>query len=284
MPLFTHVEIWPPTGWPDRIWPYDQPDEALEDAFLRASRPVCELYDQALRELAHEGLRGMLRLGCGRRRDGGQSVEVGVSSSKPRDVPGEMGFVRLPLSAGELTPRALSQLALATVHAAVLELAKIRNWDPAPFAICLRQAQDADLVYTMEGPWKTSPGRSWQARSVYRLPPGDGHGSCTLELRRTSTDDVTACSPPSIAFSTGEGFKRSIKTLRWSGKDLVTVTPYSGLGTAYHSGHVAAARSTDDTWSFENRDDVTVRWPHGPVIAAEADRHDQLPPIEVVPY
>ena len=207
-----------------------------------------------------------------------------MSSRKPKDVPGETGFVRLPLSAGELTPQALSQLALASVHAAVLELARIRNWDPTLFAICLRRAQEANLVYTVQGPWKTSPGRSWQARSTYQLPPGDGHGSCVLELRRPSTDDATARSPASAAFSTGEGFKRSMKTLRWSGKDLVTVTPYCGLGTAWYSGLIAAVRGNDDTWSFENRDDVIVRWPHGPGIAAEENRHDRLPSIEVVPY
>lgn len=281
MPRFTHVEVYPPTGWPERRWGGEEEITAVQDAFLRASRPVCELYDESLRELKVEGLRGMLRLGCGHQPWFPDRVEVVIHVGKPYDSPGEMGAVRLCDSVGELTQRARAALSLEAVHAAVLELARVRAWDPAPFEQCRRHVIEREYVQSVASPWKSNPGNRWQARTVYRLAPDDGFGRCWLEVRGGAAPELVERGPEAVAFCTYEGFKRSMKTLRWSSKDEVGATPYCGLGTAWYSGRLGASRC-DGAWMFEAVDEVTVRVPHGEGISPVGEAHETLPEVRTV--
>ncbi len=261
MPRFTHVEIHPPTGHPDQLW--DEGDDRSADAFARSARGVCELYDEALAALRVPAPRGMLRLVVWSHQGGTRDLEVLVHAGSTRDLPGEVAGLRLPDVVGELAPPARAELALATVHAAVLRLAEVRGWDPAPFEACRRHVVDAGFVYRWASPWKASPGRRWEARGTFRLTPDDGYGRVRLEVReRGAGDGPVSHSPEAVAFSTAAGFRRSAGSLRWQGPAEVGLTPYAGLGPAYWSGSLRAS-AVDGAWAFAVRDDVVVRSPTG---------------------
>src|SRR4051794_5754153 len=136
MSRFNYVEVFPPTGYPGRLmgWPHSTP---IEDAFLRASRPVTELYSQALEELDIKGYRAMLRLTCDvEDEQGSMEVRVRVLSDRPRDLPGEVGFIQLPPQIGRLDAKGRARVALESVHLAILLLAEARGWDRRLFQRC----------------------------------------------------------------------------------------------------------------------------------------------------
>jgi hypothetical protein len=61
------IDVWPPTGFPDRPW-LEQPDE---DAFARSARSVCELYSESVRLAGVQARHSELRLAC--HHDGGRA-------------------------------------------------------------------------------------------------------------------------------------------------------------------------------------------------------------------
>jgi hypothetical protein len=274
MPTFNYVEIYPPTGWPDKLWGGERPDP-VRDAFLRSSRCVVELYSEQLARCRVPGLRSMLRLtGVHRTVGDSPNVEVLLWSDKPRDLPGEMGFVAVPTAVGDLGPADRARVALEAVHAAVRELAGLRGWDPALVDTCYRHVLEEGFVFSWDSPWKASPDRRHVARATFRLGPQDGFGRVRLEVRRREDTGETEASPPALAFCTSPGFKRSAKTLRWSESSRVAMTPFGGWPS---SGHLGASLETDG-WTFDVRDDVAILQPASERVSTLS----ALPRVEVV--
>jgi len=237
--------------------------DPIQDAFLRASRPVSELYSEALADLDVDGYRSTLRLTC--RTTDENAVRVSVMSSKIGFVD-ELGSIALPRAVGRLDARGRARLALEAIHAAVLVLADCRSWDAAQFQRCYDHVVANDFEFRWNGVWKSSPDRRHQARATYRLAADDGFGRVRLSVRETRSGDVVASSDEAVAFCTSKGFGRSARTLRWVGSDHVELTPYVGL-LGERSGALAARRGPDG-WSITLRDDVVVRRPEGGADAA----------------
>jgi hypothetical protein len=263
-------------------WPHGFP---VKDAFLRASRPVCELYSQALATLDVQGYRSMLRLrpwfpeeeDPNRYQIDPQEVQVWVLPEKPWEGPGELGTIRGTSAVATLTATGRAALVLEAIHACVLQLAGYRGWDVAQFQGCYDHVLAHDFEYRYESPWKSSPDRRSQARAVYTLTPHDGFGRVTLEVAERS-GDASVRSGEAIAFCTSQGFARSAKTLRWTGSSQVALTPYIALGPA--SGLLAATLD-DSEWTFEVRDDVSVRPPVG-AVNNDLKAPQQLPRVVAV--
>ena len=273
-----HVEIWPPTGPPDAIWQSDGENEPILDAFLRSSRVTCELYSHALRESPLVGPRSMLRLGASVHEEL-SSVEVSVDPKAPRDVPGEVGWVRLCRSVGELTPTALSLLALRVIDAAMRHLAPYRGWEIVELGRCYSKVVSRDFKFETCGPWKSSPDRRWRARTRYQLLSGTGFGTCRIELEDTNRAHIpVVVGTPTPAFCSSEGFARSAKTLRWTSSSQVTVIPFCGQGRALYLGLSSAVKSGDE-WEFVHHSPVSVRQPAGAGVASVHDRHSRLPDV-----
>lgn len=236
MARFTHVEVYPPTGYPDRLQD-GRGSNPIKDAFIRSSRCVTWLYDEALTDLGIAGYKSMLRLFCGHDpRRTPDRVEVVVFPQKPYDAPGEMGAIRIPLAIGRLDARQRAVVALEAVHTVVLALGGFRGWDIEQFRRCYDHVVANDFGYRWASPWKASPGRRHETRVVFRLPPDDGWGRVRLEVKTRGVDGPVAVSDEAIAYSTAAGFQRSAKTLRWVDGTDVAATPYCGLGSPDYSG------------------------------------------------
>jgi hypothetical protein len=265
MPRFRRVDTYPPTGFPDRMWGShpEGPGEPVVDAFLRASRPVVELYSGALGGVDLHGPRGSLVLHPGAHLGGDDGpVSVRVWSAQPHDMPSETGFVGLPASVGRLDAAGRARLALEAVHAGVVRLAAVRGWDSERLEACRKHVLDNDLTYAWAGPWKASPDRRHQARATYRLGALDGFGRARLEVRRRADEEVVVTSDEAVAFCTAAGLERSAGTLRWTGPHEVGLTPYVGL-VRPHDGGRLVARSSDGRWEVELPGPVAVRTPGG---------------------
>ncbi len=282
MARFTHVEVYPPTGHPDGLQ-NARDSKPLKDAFIRSSRCVTALYDEALTDLGIAGYKSMLRLFCVHDpRRTPDRVEVVVYPQKPYDAPGEMGSVRIPLAIGRLNARQRAVVSLEAVHTAVLALGGIRGWDIEHFRRCYDHVVANDFEYRWASPWKASPGRRHEARVVFRLPPDDGWGRVRLEVKTRGVDGPVAVSDEAIAFCTAPGFQRSAKTLRWVDGTEVAATPYCGLGPANYSGTLRADAAGED-WRFSVHDDVSVRQPIGPAVGSNSDPV-QLPAVVAIPF
>lgn len=269
MARFTYVEVYPATGFPERLmsWPESTP---VKDAFLRASRPVCELYAEGLEKLDAQGYKSVLRLTAWFPEDnhGGRDpnqdpdeIHVSVWPEKPYDLPGEMGAIHATSAVGTLGAPDRARLVLEVVHTAVLQLSGYRDWDPDQFQSCYEHVLAQGLTYRWQSPWKASPDRRHRARAVYRLTADDGWGRVRLEIADRSTNEVIAVSDEAVGFCTSKGFVRSARTLAWSDSGRVGLTPYCGLlGEA--SGTLGATLGPGG-WGFDVHDDVTVRQPGG---------------------
>ena len=276
MARFTDVVVYPPTGRPDRLmnWPESTP---AKDAFLRASRPVCELYSQGLRALGVDGFKSKLLLtpwfpedehGGRRPSQGQEEIHVAVWPDRPYSLPGEMGEIHAAASVGELDTRDRAQLVLQVVHTAVRQLAGYRGWDPDQFQSCYEHVVDQGFSYTWVSPWKASPDRRHRARAVYELTADDGWGRVRLEIADRASGEAMAVSDQAVAFCTSKGFERSAKTLSWRSPEHVLLLPYFGLLDDV-SGHVTATLGADG-WTFDVCDEVTVRQPDGPGLSPAA--------------
>ena len=252
MPSFSYVEVYPPTGFPERPWG-DAPEGAdVHDAFVKSARSVTELYWEGLAPLKVPNHCSMLRLSCST--SPADEVLVAVSTEKYEGM--EMGGIQVPRTLLGLTHEQRARLVLDAVHGAVLRLAEARGWDPGIFDPCRQHVLDAGLVYRWDGPWKSSPDRRHRARARYHLTP-DGYGRVRIEVQRRDDETTVARSEEAVAFSTSRGFERSARTLRWDGSASVGLVPYGGRGTAHTHGSLRLERA-EDGWHSRCRDDVTV--------------------------
>jgi hypothetical protein len=242
MPTFDYVEVWPPTGWPDRPWR----DNAEEEAFVKSARSITELYSEALSRLQVPGHRSMLRLTCV---PAPTSDVVTVHVSTGRAASFEHAAVYLPTGIAELVPSQRALLALDVVHATVLRLAEARGWDKTRFQAVRQHVLNRALEYKWASGWKSSPDRRHRARACYRLLD-DGYGRASIEVQRRDDEATVAVSAEALAFSTSQGFVRSARTLRWDGSSAVQVIPYSGLGLANVHGLVRLERTNGAWGSF----------------------------------
>jgi len=254
MPLFNYVEVWPPTGRPDKLWSNrGDPDE---DAFARSARNVTELYSESLAELKVAGHRSMLRIS---RLDSSDDPTIGVFLNLQRSVSFEMARVLLPVGVADWSPMMRALTVLDVVHLTVLRLAEARGMNSELFAIPYAHVLGHELEYRWDGPWKTSPDRRHQARARFRLMD-DGYGRARLEIRRRDDDMPVASSDEAIAFSTSKGFQRSARTLRWTNSRSVQFVPYVGLWAENSHGSVRLELD-GDAWAGSAQDGVRVRPP-----------------------
>lgn len=273
MSTLQRVETWPPTGFPDRAWDSspEGPGDPLVDAVARAARPVSELYSEALAELGLTARRSTLRLAIARRREDPDPDEVTVSVWRDqRDVPTETGFVHLGPSVGLLDAAARARLALEVVHTGARLLVQARGGDPSVLDACRDHAENRGFVYTWAGDWKCGPGRTHEARATYRLTAEDGFARARLEVRQRTSGAATFSSDETVAFCTSTQLHRSARTLRWSGRDELSFTPYVGLVPS-HDGGPLSARSVGDGWEFTLPAPVAVRAPGGVGILEDPD-------------
>lgn len=215
------INFWPPTGHPDRPW-LDDPDE---DAFVRSSRGVCELYTEAVRPAGLQARHSELRLNCHHDEDR-DDVLVEVDTDKGEGF--ERASATLPAGVAALPWPVRSVLALEVVHAAASRLGRERGWDQAVLDAARQHAVDGQLRYRWEGPAKVSPDRKLAAEPVFVMHD-DGYGRVTVQIRRRDDEQPIAVSEPALAFSTSAGFARSAATLRWRGTRTVEIVPYAGL-------------------------------------------------------
>jgi len=239
VPTFNYVEVWPPTGWPDRPWC----DDVEKEAFVKSARSIIELYTEVLVGLGVQGWRSMLRLVCCHV-PSLEHVLVLVSTDRSGDFEG--GSVHLPSGVAALPATARSLLVLDVVHAAVLRLADARGWEGSQFEGPRQHVLNSGLQYRWDGPWKSSPDRRHRARSRFRLMD-DGYGRARIEVQRRDNAVTVAVSGEALAFSTSKGFERSARTLRWDGSSAVHMIPYSGLWPSALHGLVRL-ESTEDGW------------------------------------
>jgi hypothetical protein len=268
MARFRHVETYPATGFPDRVWgPHpESPGDPLVDAFLRAARPVVELYSRALGQLDLRGPRASMVIHAsqldGRHHDADDTVRVSVWSAPPHGMPAETAFVHLGAATGRLDPSGRAGLALEVVHASVTRLASARGWDPGSLANCRDHVVAHGFAYAWASAWKSAPDRRHRARATFRIAAPDGFGRARLEVRRRADDELVANSEETLAFCTSAGLQRSARTLRWDGPHAVRFVPFTGL-VSPHDGGPLVARSAGGRWDVEMPQPVAVRAPEG---------------------
>lgn len=219
MTVFSTVEIWPFSGHPGSRWCW-HPDE---DAFVKTARRVCELYGEGLAQARLPSRATALRLWTDRHTDGDETrVEIELHF-----VEGfEAGNVSLPAGVADLSPDARAGLVLDVVHGAVGSLAAARGWPADAVEAARTHAVASDLRFEWAGRWKASPSRRLEARAVYRLLD-DGYGRAAIEVRERASGDLVGRSVEALAFSTVQGLRRSARTLRWNGSDVVELVPYA---------------------------------------------------------
>lgn len=251
--LIRYLDVYPPTGFPDRTW-----GSPLEDAVARRARSVTELYTEALEALPIPAPRSSMRIMLWEapEPDPGK-VTASVYVDPTRD--GEIAAICLTEALTELTPRAQAQVVLDCVHGMLLRLADVRGWDSGDLEACRQHVEDSDFTYTWDSPWKVSPNRRLQARVRTRLPVGDGYGRIRIEVADRA-GSVVATSDEAVAFCTSQGLRRSAKTLRWKDSDRIRVVPYAGLGDAHTGGRLKLVNK-GGRWVSKVKEYVTVREP-----------------------
>lgn len=243
MPHFKRVDVWAPTGPPDRPWLDDFEPE--EDVFVRTALSVLELYSEGLAPLDLRGPRSELVLSVCHDPD---LTQVAVVVSTDRSGSFESAQVGLPSGVARLPAGERQRLVLEVAHGSVLRLARARGWDPEQLEAARRHVVDRDFDFRWDGPWKTSPDRRHRARARYRLPDS-GYGRAWVELA-TSEGDVVVESADALAFNASAGFRQSARTLRWEGSSAVQLIPYHGLLPAAVHGLVRLERGETGWASF----------------------------------
>ena len=266
MPRFSDIEIYPPQGHHDQLWGSPgSPTDEVENAVLRSACPVAALYSEALAPLGVPGLRSALRVSVSSYASHmtQEHVSVKVLAQKLRDVPAEFAAAHFPRSAGWLSARERARLVLDGVHAAVLELARIRGMDPLQFDVCHEHVIASNFVFTAESAWKTSPDRRHQARVRLILTPDDGFGRVRLEVRPRSTsssDPEVWCSAEMVGPGLPRPFTREAKSLRWLCPTEVAIGFKMDVRDQRLST-LTARHSEQGAWASEVANEITVREP-----------------------
>lgn len=270
MTRLVRVDVYPTTGFPDRIWGSspEGPGSPIHDAFLRAARPVVERYSEALPALGLEGPYRFLRLSVVEPVSDSDAVHVTVWEKHRPGLP-EIGFVTLNETVGRMDAPARARLVLSTVHAGLQQLAPARGWDPALLDTCHAHVVAHDHGYSWASEWRSSPGRRHQARGAYRLDGRDGFGRVRLEVRRRADEELVLTGPETVAFCTSTGLRRSAETLRWSTPDTVSLVPYVGLVPQHVHGNLTATAGPG-CWAATTSDAVVVAAP-GDGLAEDPD-------------
>lgn len=233
MARLSTVEFWPATGFVDRPWVEDPG----EDAFVKTATRICERFSEALRDglggAVVENSVGSIRFFTGRHADPdwrGRNVPadpvnvlVEVVLDRPHGF--EMATVTLPQGIEALTAQERARLVLEVICAATGRLGAVRGWDRQVLAAARQHVIDHGYGYEAVGPWKASPSRRHRARCVFGLAD-DGFGRLTLQVADAGSEEVVAWAGPYLAYSTREGFARSVRTLRWTGRTTVEASPY----------------------------------------------------------
>ncbi|SHF98007.1 hypothetical protein [Geodermatophilus nigrescens] len=227
MPYFRTVEVYPTSGWWGTRWHEHDRDG---DAFAKVSRGICDAYSASLGDDAVPHTVSTLRIFID---TDGRLVRVPVDPRRTVVVSPtftdrvwegfESAAVRVVPGFADLALAVQRRVVLQAVHAAARGLASFRGLDPSALEAARQAVIDADFVFTWASEWKSSPGRRWRARCVFRTMP-DGFGRLVLEV--TDGDGTKrAASPEQVAFTTVEGYRRAARTLRWSAADRLEVVP-----------------------------------------------------------
>ncbi|WP_181311952.1 hypothetical protein [Nocardioides campestrisoli] len=136
-----------------------------------------------------------------------------------------MAHVYVPTGFAARTAEVRADMLLEVVHGLVGRLAVARGWDGGALADCRRHVLDWNREYRWSSAPKISPDRRLEARADFRLL-ADGYGRVRLRLVRRDDGTTVACSDEALAFCTSQGFRRAAKSVRWHGKERVSLVPY----------------------------------------------------------
>jgi hypothetical protein len=249
VPTLKLVYPYPAQGRADlRAGVRDDDDEVI-DVAIRGLRSVAELYSEALVPLEIRNRLTELRVFTTHRPQ--QDDVRGEVFVDPTDG-FEMSFVHVPTAFVQRTPRLRAEMLLDAVHGIALRLGRSRGWDADLLETCRRHVLDQDLEYRWTSPAKTSPDRRLVAVADYRMPPA-GYGRVRLRLADRESGDTVATSEEGLAFCSSAGFRRSAKSLRWRGKDRVSLVPYDFVPSTRGGG----SGSTGSTASGPRRSTTT---------------------------
>jgi hypothetical protein len=259
------VFVWPPSGFPDRPWC----DDPGADAFAKVSRAICDRYSEALATVGLVHKVGSVRIidrGCDQegvvvRPPGDEPLVSFVGEGRPEGF--ERGHVALPAGFAGWPLERQQITVLDVVHDVMVTMAAARGIDNADR---LERARHHVLkhqyTFSWISPWRSAPrGRGkgphrvpLSARVRYRLEP-NGFGVAMLEVGRTVGADeveVIAVSREHPTWTTDKSFKRSARTLRWSGPSYVSVVPYvTAWGQIGPTVSLALSESSDESESLE---------------------------------
>ncbi|WP_126688172.1 hypothetical protein [Nocardioides ferulae] len=263
--MLSLVHPWPAQGRADR--PTDA--DPVADVAIRGCRSVAELYSEAVAGLGLPSRVGELRL-FHRHEPALDHVRATVHVD-PGPEGFEVGHVQVPTAFADRTPEARAQVLLDAMHGMVCRLAAARGWDVGALERCRRHVVERGMEYHWSSQPKASPDRRHTAYAELRLPP-DGYGRVRLLVARRDDGTVVASSDEALAFCTSQGFRRSAASLRWSGKDHVSLVPYDWV-PAVRGGLVGLTRDADG-WHASVEDYLAVR----PVPAGDPG----LPALDVV--
>ncbi len=250
MPTLSYVYPWPAQGRADR--PTDEDDVA--DVAIRGCRSIAELYSEALAELRLANRVRELRLFV-RHDPDLEDVRATVQVDPVREG-FEMAHVHVPTGFAARTAQVRARLLLEAVHGLVGRLAVARGWDAAALEACRQRVLDRGLEYRWSSTPKASPDRQHEARADFRLPV-DGYGRVRLHVVRRDDGTTVASSDEALAFCTSAGFRRAAKSLRWHGKDHVSLVPYDWV-PAVRGGQLSLSRE-DAAWRGAVTDYMSVR-------------------------
>ncbi|GAA2146063.1 hypothetical protein GCM10009844_21650 [Nocardioides koreensis] len=250
MPTLSYVYPWPAQARADR--PTDEDEVA--DVAIRGCRSIAELYSEALPELGLANRVSELRLFI-RHAPGLEHVRATVQVDPVREG-FEMAHMHVPTGFAARAPQLRARMLLEAVHGLVGRLAVARGWDVNVLERCRRQVLDRGLEYRWSSAPKASPDRRHEARADFRLPP-DGYGRVRLRVVRRDDGVTVASSDEALAFCTSAGFRRAAKSLRWQGKDHVSLVPYDWVPSV-RGGQLSLSRE-DGAWRGVVADYMSVR-------------------------
>jgi len=250
VPTLSYVYPWPAQGRADR--PSDEDEVA--DVAIRGCRSIAELYSEAVADLGLPNRVSQLRLFL-HHDPALEDVRATVYVDPTREG-FETAHVRVPTGFAARTPGLRARMLLEAVHGLLGRLALARGWDVDALVSCRQQVLDRGLEYRWSSPPKASPDRRHEACADFRLPP-DGYGRALLRVVRRDDGTAVATSDETLAFCTSAGFRRAAGSLRWHGKDHVSLVPYDWV-PAVRGGQLSLSRE-DGAWRGAVEEYMSVR-------------------------